>query len=466
MSLALSPQPPHAPDPPGWAALELVFRVLGRVLLVLDEDFRILRASQTLDAMGCPGAAQKAIGRPIHDLLDTHVFGPKEDLRSVLELGGREEGRRAFLHCGEQGSRLVALTVAALPSDLCGFCEPGARCLVVIRPAEEDLLVLQGAMAAQGIVARSKSMIRIVNLVENLYRSEVNVLITGESGSGKEVVARAVHALSPVRDGPFVAVNCAALPGDLLESELFGHVRGAFTGAVKDRVGRFELAAGGTIFLDEIGEMTMHSQVKLLRVLEARRYERVGESTSRELQARIIAATNADLTEAMHAGRFREDLYYRLRVVPIHVPPLRERPEDIEPLAQFLLAKSGARHGAAVRLSRDTLRALEAYAWPGNVRELENALEYAVALCKGQTVQVEDLPIEIRDVTHSAPSMLRQAGSLQAPLPDDEAAVIRRALETHQWSRTRAAQALGMSRTTFWRRMRALGISETPPHPV
>ena len=238
-------------------------------------------------------------------------------------------------------------------------------------------------------------MERVFRLVENLEHSEATVLLTGESGTGKEVLARAIHAHSPRRSGPFVAVNCGALPGELLESELFGHVRGAFTGAVRERAGRFEVAAGGTLFLDEVADLPLHLQVKLLRVLQERTFERVGESQSRRTDARIIAATNVDLRRAVQEGRFREDLFYRLRVVPIEIPPLRERREDIEPLATYLLARVAARQGRALRFSPDALRALLDYAWPGNVRELENALEYAVAVCKGQTILPEDLPAEL-----------------------------------------------------------------------
>jgi transcriptional regulator with GAF, ATPase, and Fis domain len=259
-------------------------------------------------------------------------------------------------------------------------------------------------------------------------------------------------------------VNCGALPGDLLESELFGHVKGAFTGAVRDRVGRFELARGGTVFLDEVGDIPLHLQVKLLRVLQERKFERVGENRPRTVEARIIAATNMDLHAAIQAGRFRDDLYYRLRVVPIHIPPLRERPEDVALIAQHQLAHIGGRAGRALLLSPDTLKALKAYPWPGNVRELENALEYAVALCAGQTIQIEDLPEEIRPGAaapapgHAEPPAARHA-TRAAGATDPERARIVEALDAAHWNRHRAAKALGLSRSTLWRRMRDLGIA-------
>jgi len=301
-------------------------------------------------------------------------------------------------------------------------------------------------------------MTRIFRLVENLQHSDVTILLTGESGTGKEVMARAIHTHSVRRNGPFLAVNCAALPGELLEAELFGHVRGAFTGAVRDRAGRFELASDGTLFLDEVGDVPLHLQVKLLRVLQEKTYERVGESKPRTSTARIIAATNKDLRRAVENGSFREDLYYRLRVFPLELPPLRERREDIEPLASFLLGRVGGRHGRALRFSPDALRSILAYTWPGNVRELENALEYAVTVAKGHTVVPEDLPPEV--LGGAAGPTRRPEAVLVRPdaSPDGELPRIRAALDASHWNRAQAASALGMSRTTLWRKMRELGL--------
>jgi transcriptional regulator with GAF, ATPase, and Fis domain len=305
-----------------------------------------------------------------------------------------------------------------------------------------------------------------------LQSSEATVLVSGESGTGKEVTARMIHAHSPRRNGPFVAVNAAALPGELLETELFGHVRGSFTGATKDRVGRFEAAHDGTLFLDEVGDLPLHLQVKLLRVLQEHTFERVGDNQARSTNARIIAATHRDLRRAVAAGNFREDLYYRLRVFPIEIPPLRERREDIEPIARLLLSRVGARTGRALRFSPDALRVLLSHDWPGNVRELENALEFAATVCQGQTLQPEDLPPEVHgraaspDAAHGAvatsPAAGRRpaaAGHVAGERPDlPGAAALKAALEAHRWSRADTARALGVSRSTLWRRMRALGL--------
>jgi transcriptional regulator with GAF, ATPase, and Fis domain len=366
------------------------------------------------------------------------------------------------------GSRLVSVTVAPLRHDPHGVCDLEATYVVVMRPADEtDGTAAQAPTSLGGLIARSAAMTRIFRLVENLQASDVTVLVTGESGTGKEVLARAIHAHSHRRNGPFLAVNCAALPGELLEAELFGHVRGAFTGAVRDRAGRFELAADGTLFLDEVGDLPLHLQVKLLRFLQERTFERVGESRPRVSSARIVAATHKDLRRAVEAGQFREDLYYRLRVFPIELPPLRERREDIEPIASFLLGRVGGRHGRALRFSPDAIRAILGYAWPGNVRELENALEYAVTVAKGHTLQPEDLPPEVVAANHALHPVPPADEPRPAPAAPParahgdsraEAPRIRAALEQHRWNRSAAAGALGMSRTTLWRKMRELGL--------
>jgi len=316
-------------------------------------------------------------------------------------------------------------------------------------------------------VGSSPAMQAVRDRIQRVADAPAPVIVSGETGTGKGLVARALHADSRRADRPFVAVNCAALPEPLLESELFGHVRGAFTGAVRDRTGRFELAAGGTLFLDEVADLPLHLQVKLLRVLQERSFERVGESAPRTSDARIVAATNVDLRRAVQDGRFREDLFYRLRVLPIEIPPLRERREDIEPLATFLLARVGARQGRALRFSPDVLRLLLEHGWPGNVRELENVLEYAVAVCKGQTILPEDLPggfgaalvaPPATSRAHGPTSTARSNGGQRAEADAIDAARLRGALEACRWRRNEAARVLGVSRTTLWRRMRELGL--------
>jgi len=397
------------------------------------------------------------------------LFGPRGPLREALLNGQMREGWRATLKFAGAAPRLVSITAAPLVADNSDVCDPEVKYLVLLRPADEEGSCPSAPVFYSGAVACSPAMLRVFRLVETLQHSETTVLITGESGTGKEVVARAIHQHSTRTSGPFVAVNCGALPADLLESELFGHVRGAFTGAVRDRVGRFELASHGTLFLDEIADVPSSLQVKLLRVLQERQYERVGESATRTTHARIIAATNVDLRVALRQGRFREDLYYRLCVVPIEVPPLRDRREDIPPLAMNLLNRVTAQHGLVRRVSPQAMRLLLDYSWPGNVRELSNVIEYAVAVARMETILPEDLPEEIRqtaaesapvlDSLPQRPPVLSREQSVGSSGDALEAERLREVLDAHQWRRAEAAKALGLSRSTLWRRMRELHLA-------
>jgi transcriptional regulator with GAF, ATPase, and Fis domain len=453
------------------AAVSAAFGSLGRVCLGLDADFRIRHVSDHLDDLLGPGAARRYLGVPVDELVGPELFGPAGPLRQALLAGERREGWRASLRVEPTGSRLVSLSAAPMEHDEGGACDPEALYIVVLRPAEDDAGTRDaGPTSFSGVIARSQQMVRVLRLVLDLESSEATVLITGESGTGKGLLAHAIHTHSPRRGGRLVEVNCAALPETLLESELFGHVRGAFTGALRDRMGRFELANGGTLFLDEIGDVPLHLQAKLLRVLQNRSFERVGESCTVTTDVRVITATHRDLRRAVAEGRFREDLYYRLRVFPIELPPLRARREDIEPIARYLLGRVSARSGRAVQFSPEALRALLSYAWPGNVRELENALEYAVAVARGQTVQPEDLPPEVTAAHPAASPELHPRATAEAQPPPETPAeppsrgrparqLIEQQLDLHRWRIHETSQALGVCRTTLWRWMRELGLS-------
>jgi DNA-binding NtrC family response regulator len=447
-----------------FAAVSAAFGSLGRVCMALDGSFRIRHASDGLDALLGTGAARQMVGQPVEKVLGPELFAPGSALREALAAGEKREGWRALLQGAGGAARLLSITAAPLQHDSHGVCDSDARYIVVMRPAEDEAIAAQGPTVGSGLICRSQAMTRIFRLVETLQHSDATVLVTGESGTGKEVLARMLHASSPRRHGPFVAVNAAALPGELLESELFGHVRGAFTGAVRDRPGRFELAQDGTLFLDEVGDLPLHLQVKLLRVLQERTYERVGDSASLQANARIIAATHRDLRAAIAAGAFREDLYYRLKVIPIELPPLRARREDVEAIASLLLSRAGARTGRALRFSPDALRVLLSYDWPGNVRELENALEFAAIVCQGQTLQPEDLPPEVvlavsaRAAGPAGAAAAPAAPASSEPAEEGERARLERALDAHRWNRADTARALGVSRSTLWRRMRALEL--------
>ena len=448
---------PHACTHEGSAAaliaVSAVVESFGRLLICIDRDFRIVHTSTELAGMVGADAVQSLPGRAVAELLGSELFAADGALRDALERGERREGWRASLALPDGTTRLVSCTAAPFKHDGHGICDTSVAYVIMLRPAEDDPSTgTASPVAFAGMIARSSAMARLFRVVENLQASDATILLTGESGTGKEVLAHAIHANSSRSKNRFVAVNCAALPAALLESELFGHVRGAFTGAVRDRAGRVDLAAGGTLFLDEVGDLPVQLQVKLLRFLQERTFERVGDSYTRKADVRIIAATNVDLRRAIIEGRFREDLYYRLRVVPIEIPPLRVRREDIEPLARFLLVRVAAQHGRELRFSPDAIRALLRYSWPGNVRELENAIEYAVAVGRGQTIQPEDLPQEIFGMQRDG------AHAFVAPLTDD-AEAIRAALDTHHWNRQATARALGIGRTTLWRKMREAGLA-------
>ncbi|MBU1229052.1 MAG: sigma-54 dependent transcriptional regulator [Proteobacteria bacterium] len=322
---------------------------------------------------------------------------------------------------------------------------------------------IQERFGPENIVARDKSMRHVLDMVHRAAPSRSTVLVTGESGTGKELVAKAIHNQSPRKDGPFISVNCMALNTGVLESELFGHEKGSFTGAVSRRRGRFELADKGTLFLDEIGELSHDMQVKLLRVLQERCFERVGGTDQIEVDIRIVAATNRDLTKAVADGRFREDLFYRLNVVSIHLPPLRERREDIPFLAAHFLDRYARENGREFKgFTAPAMDYLSAYEWPGNVRQLENVIERCVVLSSGDTVDAEDLPPEIKDEESqfkSAVDLLPTKLDLSETLEKIEAAVIRRALVRADFVQVKAGELLNVSKSLLQYKLKKYNIS-------
>lgn len=311
------------------------------------------------------------------------------------------------------------------------------------------------------LVARSKALQSILDLLPQVANSKATVLIEGESGTGKELIAREIHRLSPRRHQPFVAVNCAALAEGVLESELFGHVKGAFTGAIADRQGRFEIANKGTIFLDEIAEISPMAQAKLLRVLQEEEFERVGGNKTVKVDVRVIAATNKHLATVIEDGRFREDLYYRLQVFPIRIPPLRDRREDLLPLIEHSIARLNRTMGKNVRdLDGPVLKLLEAHRYPGNVRELENILEHACIRCPDNTIRAEHLPdYLVENAPHKDSALHHQAAGKQATLAALEQEAIVQALEQTGWNYRLACKSLGVSRSTLLRRLKAYSVT-------
>jgi len=341
------------------------------------------------------------------------------------------------------------------------------------RRKDEERRTLKQALKqstdSKEIVARSETMLRILSFVEQVAPARTTVLITGESGTGKELIARAIHNHSARADKPFVTVNSANLPTELLETELFGHVRGAFTGAISAKKGYFEVADAGSIFLDEIGTISLETQAKLLRVIQERDFTPLGDTTRKQVDVRIIAATNVDLRQAVEEGAFREDLFYRLNVIAVNLPPLRDRREDILPLAQHFIRKYAAENGRTIsdQLAPDVLSPLEAYNWPGNVRELENVIERAVIIARGDRIQREDLREEVIN-PQKAPTDTGQRIATQIDLTRgisfyDEVnrfqiELIRRALEITGGHQSRAAKLLGMNTTTLNSKIRYYNI--------
>ncbi len=406
-------------------------------LLGLNAELPV--AARMGDAIGCMNAA--ADGAGCGSSSSCLTCPARTLVRRALRTGSTCHGL-AELTLGVGGvPRALTLPLSAAPVALGD--EDGAVLLL------GHVLGGEGAATVDpdswnGIVSRDQSMLNLFETIRRVAPIDVPVLIQGESGSGKELVATALHRGSSRCDRPFVPVSCAALPEGLLESELFGHVKGAFTGATKDKKGRFELADGGTIFLDEIGELSPAMQVKLLRVLQTRSFERVGGESTVTVDVRVVSATNKNLEDEVAAGRFRADLYYRLCVVPIVVPSLRERPGDIMVLAEHLLKARAFESGRLlIRFSPEAAAVLRAHHWPGNVRELDNAVRYAVVHCRGSEIGVDDLPAAVRRV----PVAARAAKSSR--LLDEPS--VTAALTATGGNRVRAAKRLRVSRATLYR---------------
>jgi PAS domain S-box-containing protein len=438
-------------------------------VFVVDQELRIRRFSRNMEQMLGVEAAE-ALGRPCREVLG----GTLCDTDCPLLWSGRHgqpvTGCRETLTTRSGRSIPVSISTGFLRNE--PDFQEGLYGVVTDRSEVEALRQeLDGRAAFHGLVGASVPMRALFHQIEAVAPTDATVLITGESGTGKELVARALHRLGTRAQGPFVGVNCAALADELLESELFGHVRGAFTGAVRDRRGRFEMAAGGTLFLDEVESTSPALQAKLLRAIQEKTIEPVGSESSRRVDVRIVAATNKDLATEVRAGRFRDDLYYRLNVIPIHVPPLRSRSEDVPLLVQHFIRKYRAvyRHGVEESFEGISERALSLmmeYPWPGNVRELENAVEYALISSDRGRIERAFLPQALRALAPGGAEGGEEASeTASADLPAPEAGqapseleTLRAALDRNRWSMDRTAADLGVSRTTLWRRMRQLGL--------
>jgi len=416
-------------------------------VMIIDRDFWII---------GFNEAAARLTGYRKEEALKARCFEVcagrycKEDcdVTALFTTGRPCEEFETTLRTKDGQTRIVRIHTIAL-RDRTGAITGALRLLRDVTELRELERQLRERERFGRLIGKSRAMQQVYRLIELLKDSTATVLIQGETGTGKELVAEAIHFHSPRAEGPLIKVNCAALPESLVEDELFGHVRGAFTGAVSDKPGRIELAHGGTLFLDEVGDLGPSVQAKLLRVLETGEFERLGDPRTRRAEVRIIAATNTDLRAAVAEHRFREDLFFRLNVVPIYLPPLRERMEDIPLLAAHFLEHIRRNTSRDVRLGHDALRAMLRYRWPGNVRELKNALEYAAIICEGTTIHATDLPPNICE----SPSEPRVPAEITS-----EPVRLRAALEACNWEIKRCADLLGIDRSTLWRKMKRYGI--------
>ncbi len=433
---------------------ESILESISDGVFTVDKDWRIVHFNRAAELI--TGVRRRdAVGRHCAEVFRAGMCETGCALRKTVETGKPVIDRAGFIVSAD-GRRIPVSVSTAILRDARGRIIGGAETFRDLSVVEELRRELEGRVRMGDLASRSAAMRRILEVLPLVADSDATVLVRGETGTGKEVLARAIHAQGPRARKPFVAVHCAALPETLLESEFFGHVKGAFTGATRDRPGRFAMAEGGTVFLDEIGDIGAAVQVRLLRVLQERAYEPLGATRTRRADVRIIAATRRDLEALIREGAFREDLYYRLNVVTIELPPLRARKEDIPLLVDHFLGRFNRRQGRNVAgVDHDALALLMAHDYPGNVRELGNIIERAFVLCGEGPIRREHLPPELggRPVA-AAPA----EATLAAQMRVAEEAAIRAALDRHGGNRLAAARALGLHKSTLFRKIKALGI--------
>jgi PAS domain S-box-containing protein len=440
--------------PPTLAPTDAVLESISEGVFTVDPNWRITsfnRATEEITGV----TRSEAIGRLCYEVFRSSMCGADCGLQQTLKTGKPIIGKSGYI-IDNEGHRIPISISTAVLRDAEGRVIGGAETFRDLSEVEALRQELEGRYRVGDLASRSPLMQRLFEVLPAIAASPSTVLILGETGTGKELMARTIHNLSPRRDGPFVAVNCGALPDTLLESELFGYKAGAFTGANKDKPGRFALARGGTLFLDEIGEVSQALQVRLLRVLQERTYEPLGATRSETADVRIIVATNTDLAEQMRRGTFREDLYYRVNVVRVELPPLRRRKEDIPLLAeQFVDRFNRLQHKSVKGIAAEALSLLMAHDWPGNVRELENVIERSFILCNDGYVGIAHLPEEL---TRHQASPSSSSSNIHTAHELLDVQSIRAALERNGYNRLAAAKELGIHKTTLFRRIRKLGI--------
>jgi PAS domain S-box-containing protein len=433
---------------------ELLFQSIPHAVFTVDEHCRITAINRSAeDVTGW--TRDEVLGRYCGDILRSDGCDTRCLLKSSMR-GGETHRDSEMTILRRDGKEIpIAVSTAALVDDT-GRVIGGVEMFRDLTEVTELRRALRATYTCEDIVSKSSAMRSVRELLPLVARSDSTVLIEGEPGTGKELVARAIHNLGPRREHPFVALNCGAIPDTLVESELFGYVQGAFTDAKKDKPGRFAMAEGGTLLLDEVGELSPAVQVKLLRVLQEREFTPLGALQPVKADVRILAATNRDLAVEVMNRRFRQDLYFRLNIVRMTIPPLRSRPEDIPLLVDHFITRFNALQGRRITgISVHAIGRLLAYSFPGNVRELENAIEHAFVICCGNVIEIDDLPPHI---VGDRLSGVRLPHAEIGPLDRAESAAIRDALARHQGHRGRAALELGLSRNTLWRKMKKYGL--------
>src|SRR5213595_1138741 len=462
-----------------------------KTILIVDDEpaasyglRKALEAKYRIAEADSAEAAREALPREQPDLVLLDVVLPGQDglsfLRWIREQGG-EVPVLMISALDTAKTAVQALQLGAADYLVKGFeleeLRQSVANLLKFSTLEKENDALRRRMATEGqfgqMIGRSAEMRRAFEIADRVARTDSTVLILGESGTGKDLLAQEIHARSPRAGKAYVAVNCAALPETLIESELFGYERGAFTGAAQQKKGKFELASGGTIFLDEIGDMNPVTQAKVLRVLGNRTIERLGGTQTIPVDVRVISATHRNLAAEIRNGKFREDLFYRLRVVTVELPPLRAHKGDIALLAEAFLQMHGARLGRTARLNRKAMAAVEKYDWPGNVRELKNALERSVVLCRGDEISVEDLPLEVASgepIAHKASHNGADAGLSEKDFREAkhkfEVAYLTKQLVSHRWNVSRTAATIGLHRQSLQEKLRELGIRRPGREPL
>ncbi|RJP24419.1 MAG: PAS domain S-box protein [Candidatus Abyssobacteria bacterium SURF_5] len=433
----------------------LIFDTISHGIFTIDAEGRITSFNRMAEML-TGYTKEEVLGEQCHRVFRADFCEVECPLKRSIKTRERSEAVEVVVTTKDGRKLPIAISTSAL-IDENGSVLGGVEMFRDLSAVAELRKRLLGSYVFEDIVSKSPSMQKIFEVIPLVANSQSNVLIEGESGTGKELVARAIHNLSSRRNKPFLAINCAALPDQLLESELFGYKKGAFTDAKKDKPGRFAIAADGTILLDEIGDLSPAMQVKLLRVLETKEFTPLGDNTSVKTDFRVIACTNKNLAREVQKKRFRSDLYFRLNVVRLSLPTLAERREDIPLLINHFIERFNALQGRRIsRCSERVMAALMGYSFPGNVRELENAIEHAFVVCIGDIIQLEDLP------SHIVASVTETAASQKAkflPLDSAEAETIRTVLAKHFGNRNRTAAELGISRNTLWRKMKRYGIS-------